>query len=53
MDSIQLMGSFTDLHTLFVLSGVEGRKLRTLNKDYANHPSTPLRVNGDCTHQTH
>ena len=23
----------------------------SLNKDCANHPSSPLRVNGDCTHQ--
>ncbi len=31
---------------------VEGWKLRTLI-DRAKHPSTPLRANGDCTHQTH
>ncbi|WP_257295668.1 hypothetical protein, partial [Endozoicomonas sp. YOMI1] len=43
------------------LSGVEGRKHHTLNKDCANPPSSvhperslrTLRVNGDCTHQTH
>ncbi|WP_422461295.1 MULTISPECIES: GIY-YIG nuclease family protein [unclassified Endozoicomonas] len=28
---------------------VEGCGLRTNNEDRANHPSTPLRVNGDCT----
>ena len=28
---------------------VEGCVLQTSNKDRANHPSTPLRVNGDCT----
>ena len=50
---MQLMGFFIDLQTPFVLSEVEGRKLHTLNKYCANHPSTPLRVNGDCPHQTH
>ncbi len=54
-------GVINDAQTPFVLRGVEGRKHRDLDKDCANHPSSvhpersrrALRVNGDCTHQTH